>query len=131
MAISNQLRVIVVDDEKVIADSLVRVLQTHRIHACAAYDGLQAVAMADAFRPHAVISDVVLPGLDGAGVASYLAQHHPACRVLLFSGYFGIESSMEYHPHLTYPLNVLQKPIPPQQMLDFVDSCASQRLSRN
>ena len=49
------MRVLVIDDEKHIADTLVMILQMSGWEATAAYDGKGALQRLDAFRPRVVI----------------------------------------------------------------------------
>ena len=57
--------VLVVDDEADVVDVIVAVLAGHDITVLAAYDGRAALALARRERPDLVLSDVMMPGLDG------------------------------------------------------------------
>ena len=57
------MRVLVIDDEKNLADTLVWILERAGFEATAAYDGESALQRLDAFQPDAVISDVIRPGV--------------------------------------------------------------------
>lgn len=83
---STYLRVLIVDDERVVADTLAVIVGGRGHTARAAYDGASAAAIADEFEPHAVICDVIMPGMDGIELANWLEDHHPQCRILLISG---------------------------------------------
>jgi PAS domain S-box-containing protein len=58
-------RILVVDDSRDIADSLAMMLRMLGNETCTAYDGEEAVAAADRFRPDVVVLDIGLPGLNG------------------------------------------------------------------
>jgi CheY-like chemotaxis protein len=58
-------RILVVDDLRDSADSLAMVLRMMGHDTCAAYDGLEAVQTAAAFRPQVVLLDIGLPKLNG------------------------------------------------------------------
>lgn len=58
-------RILVVDDSRDIADSLASMLRLLGNETCTAYDGEEAIAAADAFRPDVVILDIGLPKLNG------------------------------------------------------------------
>lgn len=80
------LRVLVVDDERNIADSLAQIFRLRGFDSRAAYDGDAAVAAARTFGPDVLITDVVMPGLNGWQVAREYSHLLPGCRVILFSG---------------------------------------------
>jgi PAS domain S-box-containing protein len=62
-------RILVVDDNRDSADSLAMVLQLRGNETRAAYDGLEAVAVAATFQPDIVLLDIGLPKLNGFDAA--------------------------------------------------------------
>jgi len=83
---SSNRRVLVVDDEVLIADSLVTILRTSGYEAFAVYSAEQALDWCRECRPDAVISDVIMGPMNGIELAIRLAQSAPECKVLLVSG---------------------------------------------
>lgn len=81
------IRVLVVDDEKSVADSLVLILRASGYEAAAAYSGEQAVEVSEAKDPHIVVSDIVMGPMSGFDLAIWLAENHPACRIILMSAH--------------------------------------------
>lgn len=65
-------RVLVVDDDRDVADLLTEILLLHDIAACAAYSGAEALAAARHFQPETVLLDLWLPDLDGFRIAAIL-----------------------------------------------------------
>lgn len=61
----SSLRVLIVDDNRISADSLSMVLRIEGYETRLAYDGVQGVALAEEFRPHVVLLDLGLPKLSG------------------------------------------------------------------
>jgi DNA-binding NtrC family response regulator len=121
---TDPLRVLVVDDEKVIADSLAMILKTRGYRSRAVYDAEEAITAADEFQPNAVISDVVMPGMNGVDLAVYFEHQFPECKVLLISGNAAAGPMLEEsakHGHLH---TILAKPVHPGQILEFLASCA-------
>jgi signal transduction histidine kinase/CheY-like chemotaxis protein len=84
-----RLRVLVVDDHVDAAESLAMVLVGDGHDIRTAYDGVQALSVARTFRPHAMVLDLGMPGMDGYEVAravradTELAQ----TRLVALSGY--------------------------------------------
>lgn len=56
---------IVVDDERVIAESLADILRGEGCEAVAVTSGVEAVDLAKKIQPHVVISDVAMPDVNG------------------------------------------------------------------
>jgi DNA-binding response OmpR family regulator len=79
------MRVLVVDDERSIADTLVTILRNAGHDARAAYDGTSALQHCDLLPPDFVISDVFMPGLDGRELALKILERCSGCKVCLLS----------------------------------------------
>ena len=67
-------RILVVDDNRVSADSLARLLQLTGNETHTAYDGLEAVQAAATFRPDVVLLDIGLPKLNGYEAARKIRE---------------------------------------------------------
>ncbi|MBV9999370.1 MAG: PAS domain S-box protein, partial [Verrucomicrobia bacterium] len=63
------LRVLIVDDNADSADCLAIVVQLQGYACQVAYDGPTALTLASRFKPHVVLLDIGLPGMDGYEVA--------------------------------------------------------------
>ncbi|MGH7306472.1 MAG: ATP-binding protein [Candidatus Rokuibacteriota bacterium] len=79
------LRVLVVDDNRDAADSLAMLLRTTGNECRTAYDGLEALQVANDFRPDVVLIDIGLPKIDGHEVAQRLRRESWAERVCLIA----------------------------------------------
>jgi DNA-binding response OmpR family regulator len=66
------LRVLVVDDQLEVAQSLASVVRTWQHEVEIAYSGEQALEVAERFQPHAIMLDIMMPGMDGYAVAQKL-----------------------------------------------------------
>jgi PAS domain S-box-containing protein len=111
-------RVLVVDDNRDAAESLVRLLERRGHEVRAAHDGPGALAAGEAFRPEAVLLDIGLPGMNGYEVASRMrAQPWSAGTLLVAVTGWGQASDKEraasagIDHHLTKPVDfgVLQE----------------------
>lgn len=116
------IRVLVVDDDHLVADSLALIVRGRGFESRAAYSGEEAAEIAISWRPDAVITDVIMGKLDGVALAAYLAQVLPSCKVLLISGNFDAAEMMNgsTDSHLTFPL--LAKPVHPDHIFEFLGS---------
>jgi DNA-binding response OmpR family regulator len=121
------LRVLIVDDERLVADTLGMIVEAKGHVACVAYSGEQATALAAEFKPDAVISDVMMPGMDGFELATWLEEHDYDCKVLLVSGHMEYVARAEQIAQSGRPRAVLPKPVHPHEVLRFLTTCISQR----
>ncbi len=111
--------VLVVDDEQLIAETLVSILNSAGFAAMAAFDGESALDLASEIPPEVLITDIVMPGMDGIELAQEIKRRVPDCKVLLFSGQVG---AVEFGGRTDFPL--LAKPVHPAQLLTEVSQLA-------
>jgi signal transduction histidine kinase len=78
-------RILVVDDNRDSAMSLSLLLELDGHEVRRAYDGLEALEIADDFRPEITLLDIGMPRLDGYGAARELRQRDWAKRSLLIA----------------------------------------------
>jgi DNA-binding NtrC family response regulator len=112
--------VLIVDDEKVIADTLSIILTRAGFITMTAYDGETALRIANAITPALLISDVVMPGITGVELAIMLTQSIPDLKVLLFSGQASTVDLLEKARHGGHHFTALTKPVHPTDMLKRV-----------
>ncbi len=115
---SDGVRILVVDDETVIARSLAAILRHHGYQTAIAYDGESAVEAARSFQPHCIVSDVVMPGLNGIDAAVRILGFLPGCKIILISGQAlspGLIAAEAQKSGHNFPL--LAKPIHPADLL--------------
>jgi CheY-like chemotaxis protein len=120
---------LVVDDEPALADTLAAIFQLAGYTASAVYSGEEALAFIATRQPSLVVTDVVMPGLNGIALAKAIRTSYPNCRVLLFSGNADTQDLLEAAQREGHKFEVLAKPIPPPQMLAKVASLLDQRCS--
>lgn len=111
------MRVLVIDDEKNVADTLVMILQRSGWEAAAAYDGATAVQKADTFLPTIVISDVIMPRMNGIEACTAIKAKHPKCHIVLFSGQAATSDLVRDAWARGFRGELLAKPIEPEDLL--------------
>jgi signal transduction histidine kinase len=73
---SRRLKVLVIDDNPIIADTMGMLLEDIGHEFEAVHDGREAVDAARNYRPDAILLDIGLPGMDGYEVCRALRQDH-------------------------------------------------------
>ena len=110
-------KVLVADDERVIADTLAIILNQSGFEATAVYTGERAVEMARTLRPDMLISDVIMTDLNGIDAAIRIREMLPACKILLFSGQAATADLLDRARNQGHEFEILAKPVHPQDLL--------------
>jgi len=109
--------IVVVDDEKRIADTLALILNSKGYVAEAAHDGTSALAICRERAPDLLLSDVVMPGMNGIELAIAIRQQFPHCHILLFSGQAETMEILGDAKRRGYDFELLAKPLHPEDLL--------------
>lgn len=110
-------RVLVADDEQVIANTLAIILNQHGFDAHAVYSGEKAVEAIDSFQPDMLISDVIMTGMTGIEAAIIARTRLPKCKILLFSGQASTADLLEKARAQGHEFEILAKPVHPTDLL--------------
>jgi CheY-like chemotaxis protein len=111
-------KVLVADDERIIADTLAIILNNSGFSACAVYSGETAIERAGSFLPDMLISDVVMGGITGIEAAMQIRALLPRCKVLLFSGQAATSGLLQKSKDRGHTFELLAKPIHPKDLLE-------------
>jgi|HubBroStandDraft_1064217.scaffolds.fasta_scaffold245191_2 CheY-like chemotaxis protein len=110
-------RILVVDDEKVIADTIVQILNRNGFIAEAAYGGQEAIDKAHRRCPELVLSDVLMPQIDGVEACIAIRKNCPDARIILFSGQSATVEILARARERGHTFELLPKPIHPTQLI--------------
>jgi two-component system, cell cycle sensor histidine kinase and response regulator CckA len=118
--------VLVVDDEPLLRRFAVRVLAADGYILHEASDGFEALELvnADAELLDVVVSDIVMPRVNGVELLETLSVTHPELPVVLMSGYATPELT---ELGIAAPCAVLSKPFSAERLLDEVRRCLRSR----
>ena len=111
-------KVLVVDDERIIADTLSQIFAADGYEARAAYDPGQATELISEWLPDLILVDIILPRMSGLDLAIFVKERFPICRVLLFSGQTATANLLEDAEARGYTFEILPKPIHPREVLE-------------
>ena len=122
---SNSLKVLVVDDNEDMANSLAILLQISGHDVRTAHSGPAALETADKLQPNLVLLDIGLPGMDGYEVAERLRQNPKFTKVRLVAvtGY-GLESERRRSQKSGFDAHLV-KPIKLQELQDVLASVSA------
>jgi two-component system, cell cycle sensor histidine kinase and response regulator CckA len=117
--------VLVVEDDESLRMLTARVLEANGYVTLQAGDGKQAIEVATRYSGpiDLLVTDVVMPGLDGGELAAVLSAFRPELKLLYVSGY--PNQLITYHGALETAVALLEKPFTTQDLLSRVRSVLS------
>jgi PAS domain S-box-containing protein len=107
--------VLLVEDETSLRTFTTTLLQNSGYTVLEAGDGEEALALAGQYKKpiHLLLTDMIMPGMNGPAVAEKLASVHPEAKVLFMSGYTGFVSRGLVDPHAV----LVSKPFTREELL--------------
>ncbi len=112
-------RLLVVDDEPLVADTLAMILARAGYQVLRAYDARTALEIASVQAPDLLISDVAMPEMNGVELAMGIVAMVPKCKVVLFSGH-ATSADLLRACDAGHEFQLLAKPVHPSQVLGQV-----------
>lgn len=122
---NRSLRVIIVDDERSISDSLGLVFSARGYEVRVAYTAEQALEMSVIWKPRLAIVDVVLPKMSGIDLAILFKEILPECHVVLFSGQLITEDLAVEASRNGHEFDIVPKPVGPIYFLEAAQELMS------
>lgn len=120
--------VLVVDDSESLRPVVARMLREYGYTVVDAPDGEQAVRLAETTEPvHLLLTDIVMPGMNGPALARQLVRRHPDLRVLFMSGY--AETAMVREGLREQSAGFIEKPFTPETLAQEVRRTLDARLT--
>jgi DNA-binding NtrC family response regulator len=89
------MRILIVDDEAPIRDSLQEILESEGFEVELAGDGLQALQILTDSEFDLVLSDIKMPRMDGMELLTHLAKNFPRLPVVMISAHGTVQTAVE------------------------------------
>jgi len=118
METTGKPKVLVIDDDKVVADTLAMVLNANGYVAIAAYSGERALDLAGQTGFDHLVTDVMMGPMNGIQAAIAIQAICPNCTVLLMSGNQRTTDILAEAARNGYKFEILAKPVHPTLILD-------------
>jgi CheY-like chemotaxis protein len=112
--------VLVVDDQRMVADTTVEILNRFGFRAVHAYNGQTALQIAAKLKPDYLLTDVLMPLMNGVELAIAITRMLPATKILLFSGQSGIADILRRGEEEGYVFDLVAKPIHPEKLIEHL-----------
>jgi CheY-like chemotaxis protein len=112
-------RVLVVDDDRLVADTLSLVFKVNGYQTEACYSAADGLQRARSFVPELLLCDVSMPGETGLQLVEEMNREMPECQMLMLTAYSGNADEVELQAmRMRRPLKLLNKPCRPEILLD-------------
>lgn len=111
-------KVLIVDDERLLAETTAAILQRAGFNAKTAYDGFGALEATASFLPDYLITDIMMPAMNGVELAMAITKMYPRTKILLFSGQAGIGGILEDSKAKGFEFPLLAKPVHPTKLIE-------------
>lgn len=112
--------ILIAEDDAIVRKMVTEILQLEDYEVIAACDGDEAFAIFDreAERIDLVVTDIVMPRMNGKQFGRQCRARNPATRILYMSGYVG--TPLDAHEDLAGAADFIPKPFHPDQFLERV-----------
>lgn len=111
-------RVLVVDDDKVLQDSVRQALEYHHFYVDVADNGKQALSSVQKEKYDLVVMDVNMPEMDGITALAEIKKHDPSIIVLILTAYSNVSDAVKVVKEGAY--NYLEKPISSDNLVALI-----------
>ncbi|MGA2730562.1 MAG: response regulator [Terracidiphilus sp.] len=111
-------KLLIVDDERVIAESMAAIFNRSGYEARFAYSAEEALQIIAAWEPAIAILDVVLPAMSGIDLGILLRATRPSIKVILMSGQIVAGDLVGNAAEEGHAFEILPKPIAVPDLLD-------------
>jgi CheY-like chemotaxis protein len=108
----------VVDDENLIASTLELILLHKGFDARSFVDPIEALQAVQFLAPDVLVTDVIMPGMNGIELAIQVTQGCADCKVLLFSGQTATSDLLVDARSRGHHFEILAKPVHPSELLE-------------
>jgi CheY-like chemotaxis protein len=117
-------KILVIEDNPIVRNTVMRILQSAGYSVVTAGDGLQGVAEFRKEQPDLVISDIIMPQQEGIGTIRQILAERPGTKIIAISGggrigntdFLQIARKMD-------AVDALQKPFDPDDLLGRITNC--------
>lgn len=88
-------KILIVDDESAVCESLEELLRMENFQAESAGSGEDALKVLSEVKFDLVLLDIKMPGIDGVEVMRQIKKYHPDTRIIIITGYGSLDSAIK------------------------------------
>lgn len=114
----NKPKILIVDDEEIVIKGTTKILQRENYELDSAFSGEEALAKMKTNSYDLVITDLMMPGINGIEVLKRIKADYPDVLVVMFTGYATVESAREALKLGAF--DYIPKPFTPDELREVV-----------
>jgi CheY-like chemotaxis protein len=118
------MKVLVVDDNHFLADTIQEILEEDGLEVMYAKDGLDGYWAYLNFRPDVIITDIQMPRKNGLEMMKRIRIHNPAIRTIYMSGNVDSFRPVLAEEKKRYPVSYFEKPFSLESLMREVEGKA-------
>ncbi len=128
MDMNDVIKILVIDDERMMRTTITRILQRAHYDIVTANDGADGLARFRREHPDLVITDIIMPEREGIETIRQMLRERPGTKILAMSG-GGRMGDVDFltMAHQLGASDVIRKPFDPRELLDRVRLCLESR----
>jgi DNA-binding NtrC family response regulator len=111
-------RILVIDDESGIRDSLKMILEYEGYEVMQAATGEEGVKLVEREAPDLVFLDIKMPGMDGLELQRKMREAHPEIIIIIMTGYASVETAVQALKDGAY--DYITKPFDPDDLTHVI-----------
>jgi DNA-binding response OmpR family regulator len=114
------MKVLVVDDNLLLADTIQEILKSDGIEVMSARDGLDGYSTYLVFKPDIVITDIQMPRKNGLEMMKRIRIHNPMIKTIYMSGNMSPFEPFLIEEKKRYPVSYFEKPFSLESLMRLV-----------
>ena len=116
MAINGQI--LLVDDEKIIRESLSEWLENEGFNVITAANGMDALKMFDQEHPSVAVVDIKMPGMDGVTLLKKIKEKDSTVPIIMMTAFASVENAVQSMKDGAF--EYITKPFPPEKLSNLL-----------
>ena len=118
------MRILVIDDETMVRNTIARVLEHEGYRVTLAVDGLRGLTSFRKEPPDLVITDIIMPEEEGIGTIRRMLEEQPKTKIIAISGggRIGNVDFLRIAENIG-AMAIMRKPFAPSEFLNLVSQC--------
>ena len=125
------MKVLVVDDNQLLASTLQDILEHEGCEVMTAKDGIDGYSAYLLFEPDLIITDIQMPGKNGLEMMECIRTHEPMIHTIYMSGDISSFRASLLEEEKKYPVSVFEKPFPLARLTQFISRSTAEPITEN
>ncbi|MDP1992721.1 MAG: response regulator [Syntrophales bacterium] len=114
------MKVLVVDDNRSLADTIQEILENDGLDVMSAKDGMDGYSTYLLFKPDIIITDIQMPRKNGMEMMKRIRIHNPMIKTIYMSGNIGSFEPFLIEEKKRYPVSYFEKPFSLESLMRVV-----------